>query len=161
VIVVSNTSPMTNLAAIGQVAILHQLYGVVYIPEAVYRELRAGESRGDHPPFLEMADWIQVRAVPLESLQSLAPYRLDRGEAEAIALAERMQADLLLMDERIGRRCARERNLRVVGLLGTLIVAKQRGLITAVHPLVEQLRQQAGFYVSDLLLAEVLRRAGE
>jgi len=54
VIVVSNTSPMTNLAAIGQVALLRQLYGVVYIPEAVYRELRAGESRGDHPPFLEL-----------------------------------------------------------------------------------------------------------
>ena len=53
-IVVSNTSPMTNLAAIGQVALLRQLYGVVYIPEAVYRELRAGESRGDHPPFLEL-----------------------------------------------------------------------------------------------------------
>jgi len=65
------------------------------------------------------------------------------------------------MDERIGRRCARERNLRVVGLLGTLIVAKQRGLIAAVRPLVEQLRQQAGFYVSDTLLAEVLQRAGE
>jgi predicted nucleic acid-binding protein len=79
VIVVSNTSPMTNLAAIGQVALLRQLYGGVYIPEAVYRELRAGESRGDHPPFLEAADWIQVRAVPLETLQSLAPYRLDRG----------------------------------------------------------------------------------
>jgi hypothetical protein len=75
VIVVSNTSPMTNLAAIGQVALLRQLYGGVYIPEAVYRELRAGESRGDHPPFLEAADWIQVRAVPLETLQSLAPYR--------------------------------------------------------------------------------------
>jgi predicted nucleic acid-binding protein len=86
---------------------------------------------------------------------------LDRGEAEAIALAERLQADLLLMDERIGRRCARERSLRVVGLLGTLIVAKQRGLIAAVRPLVEQLRQQAGFYVSDTLLAEVLQRAGE
>ena len=53
-IVVSNTSPMTNLAAIGQVALLRQLYGGVYIPEAVYRELRAGESRGDHPPFLEL-----------------------------------------------------------------------------------------------------------
>ncbi len=140
---------------------MRQLYGGVYIPEAVYRELRAGESRGDHPPFLEAADWIQVRAVPLETLQSLAPYRLDRGEAEAIALAERLQADLLLMDERIGRRCARERNLRVVGLLGTLIVAKQRGLIAAVRPLVEQLRQRAGFYVSDTLLAEVLQRAGE
>ena len=56
-IVVSNTSPMTNLAAIGQVALLRQLYGGVYIPEAVYRELRVGESRGDHPPFLEAADW--------------------------------------------------------------------------------------------------------
>jgi len=161
VIVVSNTSPITNLAAIGQVSILRQLYGVVYIPEAVYRELREGEYRGDHPPFLETADGIQVRAVPSEALSSLASYRLDSGEAEAIALAERMRADLLLMDERIGRRCARERNLRVVGLLGTLVVAKQRGIIAAVRPMVEQLRQQAGFYVSDQLLMEVLQRAGE
>ena len=65
------------------------------------------------------------------------------------------------MDERIGRRCARERNLRVVGVLGTLVAAKQRGIIAAVHPLLEQLRHQAGFYVSDQLLAEVLQHAGE
>jgi predicted nucleic acid-binding protein len=158
---VSNTSPITNLAAIGQISILRQMYGALYIPEAVYQELRKGEYRGDHPPFLETADWIQVRPVPSELLQSLASYRLDSGEAEAIALAQLMQADLLLMDERIGRRCARERNLRVVGVLGTLVAAKQRGIIAAVHPLLEQLRHQAGFYVSDQLLAEVLRRAGE
>jgi predicted nucleic acid-binding protein len=161
VTVVSNTSPITNLAAIGQISILRQMYGTLYIPEAVYRELREGEHRGDHPPFLETADWIQVRPVPSEALQSLAPYRLDRGEAEAIALAHHMQADLLLMDERIGRRCARERNLRVVGVLGTLVAAKQRGIIAAVRPLLEQLRHQAGFYVSDQLLAEVLQHAGE
>ena len=65
------------------------------------------------------------------------------------------------MDERIGRRCARERNLRVVGVLGTLVAAKQRGIIAAVRPLLELLQHQAGFYVSEQLLAEVLQRAGE
>lgn len=160
-IVVSNTSPITNLAAIGQLSILRQIYGTLYIPEAVYRELREGEERGDHPHFLEIADWIQVRSVPPEALLSLAPYQLDRGEAEAIVLAQLMEADLLLIGERIGRRYARERNLRVVGVLGTLVAAKQRGIIDAVHPLLEQLRHKAGFYVSDQLLTEVLRRAGE
>jgi len=56
VIVVSNTSPITNLAAIGQLSILRQMYGTLYIPEAVCRELREGEERGDHPNFLEAAD---------------------------------------------------------------------------------------------------------
>lgn len=160
-IVVSNTSPITNLAVIGQLDILRRLYGVLYIPEAVFHELRTGEHRGDHLPFLNTTDWIMVRSVPSEALLSLAPCRLDRGEAEAIALAQLMQADLLLMDERVGRRCASERNLRVVGVLGTLVAAKQHGIILALRPLIEQLRQRAGFYVSEPLVAEVLRRAGE
>ncbi len=160
-IVVSNTSPLTNLAAIGQLSILHALYGTVYIPEAVQHELLLGEQRGTHPPFLKTTSWIQVRPVPVEALQSLHPYRLHAGEAEAIALAQIMQADLLLMDERIGRRCARERNLRVAGVLGTLVVAKRRGIIEAVSPLIEQLRLQAGFYISEHLVEETLRQAGE
>jgi predicted nucleic acid-binding protein len=46
-------------------------------------------------------------------------------------------------------------------VLGTLVAAKQRGIIAAVRPLLEQLQHQAGFYVSEQLLAEVLQRAGE
>lgn len=160
-IVVSDTSPLTNLAAIGQLSILHALYGTVYISEAVQPELLLGEQRGAHPPFLKTTSWIQVRAVPIEALQPLHPYRLHAGEAEAIALAQIMQADLLLMDERIGHRCARERNLCVAGVLGPLVVAKRCGVIEAVRPLIEQLRIQAGFYISEHLVEETLRQAGE
>jgi predicted nucleic acid-binding protein len=161
VIVVSNTSPITNLSAIGQLPLLHALYGVLYIPEAVYNELKEGEHRGDHPPFLETTSWIEVRSVPPNFRQTLPPCRLDIGEAEAIALAQLMQADILLMDEHIDRRCARLMNLRVVGVLGTLIAAKQHGLIEAVRPLMEQLQQKAGFRISERLFQEVLQQAGE
>ena len=57
---------------------------------------------------------------------------LDVGEAEAIALAIEIQADLLLLDERRGRVVAKELGLAVTGLLGVLLVAKQQGHLVAV-----------------------------
>jgi len=86
---------------------------------------------------------------------------LDRGEAETIALALEMGANLVLMDEREGRHMAQRLGLEVIGVVGILLAAKAEGLITAVQPLLDDLRYKAGFYLSDSLYTRVLKIAQE
>jgi hypothetical protein len=74
--------------------------------------------------------------------------RIDLAEAEAIALAVETEADLLLMDERLGRQMARRRGLAYTGLIGVLLEAKRRGHLSAVKPLLDDLFTKAGFRIS-------------
>jgi predicted nucleic acid-binding protein len=158
VIVVSDASPILSLAVIGRLELLRALYTRVVVPHAVHAEILAG-NRGRST--LVSATWIEPRLV--QDLASLASLRagLDDGEAEAIALAVELGADLLLMDERRGRAAAARLGLRLVGLLGALVEARQRGLVPLVKPLLDDLIEQAGFRVSSALRSEILQTAGE
>ena len=160
-IVVSNTSPITNLASIGQLDLLRELYGEVSIPQAVFDEIVvAGEGRPGAEAVRDSA-WVVVRPAGLRDVRSALELELDAGEAEAIALAVELGADLVLLDERLGRRAARRLGLRPFGLLGVLLESKNSGLVTVIRPLLDDLRTVAGFWLSDDLYNEVLRLAGE
>ena len=160
-IVVSNTSPLTNLAAIGQLDLLHLLYGQVHIPEAVWRELNAEGKRWPGRDEVAAASWVERRAVLNGSLVTALRRDLDRGEAETIALALELQAELVPLDEREGRRAAQRLGLQVVGVVGILLEAKTKGAIKAIRPMLDDLRQAAGFYLDDALYARTLLLAGE
>ena len=92
----------------------------------------------------------------LQRERGLAP-----GEANAIALAIELGADDLLVDERLGRREALELGLSVIGVLGILVTAKQRGLILMVQPVMDALIDVAGFRVSDRLYRRVIDLSNE
>jgi hypothetical protein len=151
---VSNTSPLTNLAAIGQFDLLRQLYGGLLIAEAVWAELNAGGRAWPGRDEVAAADWIRRRAAANRPLVTALRERLDPGEAETIALAEECRPPFVLMDEQEGRRTAQRLGLKTVGVVGVLIEAKARGLIAEVGPLLERLRQEAGFYLSDRVIHE-------
>jgi len=161
VIVVSNTSPITNLAAVEQLDLLRQLYGTVLIPQAVYGELIAGGGGQPGAREVQTLEWIETRAVTDHALVTALQIELDNGEAEAIALTKELAADLLLLDERRGRAVAARLDLRFVGLLGVLIEAKQKGTIPAVKPVLDDLMAKAGFWISQRLYVRVLQAAGE
>lgn len=74
---------------------------------------------------------------------------LDRGEAETVALALELNADLILMDEQEGRRAAERLGLDVIGVIGVLLEAKAKNIIDAVQPHLDALRQTPGFYISN------------
>ena len=86
---------------------------------------------------------------------------LDPGESEALALAVELGISVILIDEAADRAAAMRLGLLPVGVLGTLVRAKQRGLVDRVEPLIDRLEREIGFFVSQELRAEILRRAGE
>lgn len=162
-IIVSDTSPLNGLAIVGYLSLLQQLYGRVLIPPAVMNELRRGGEEDPRITAVLSLDWIEVRQPSsyqlIESLQT--DRNLDRGESEAIALGLELGTEELLIDERLGRREAVRLGLSITGLLGVLLVAKRRGFVTAIRPIVDALIAEANFRVSDRLYAEVLAVAGE
>lgn len=160
-IVVSNTSPLTNLAAIGQFGLLRRLYGQIAIAQGVWEELNAGGMRWPACAEVARADWIQRRSVQNQPLVNALKRDLDQGEAEAIALALELKADLVLVDEREGLRAARRLGLHVIGVVGVLLDAKACGTIKAVHPHLDALRRVAGFYLTDAVYNHALQLSGE
>lgn len=160
-IVVSNASPLVSLAAIGRFDLLQDLYGTIEIPQAVHHEvviLGLGRPGADE---VGESGWITCRKVSDPAVVTALEVRLDRGEAEAIALAVELRADLLLMEERLGRAEAARFGLRMIGTLGILIEARGRGLVERIGPILDELQHRAGFRVSDVLRERVLRAAGE
>lgn len=162
-IVISDTSAITNLAAIQHLQLLPQLYTQVTIPEAVYCELTDIDPPVPGTSEVQTASWLEVRQVTnREIVKRLRDeVRLDPGESEAIALALELSADLLLIDERRGRAEANRLGLRITGLLGILIEAKHQNLIVAVKPLMDALITTSEFRISPALYNQILDMVNE
>ena len=161
--VVSNTSPLLNLAIIGQLALVQQQFGQVWIPSAVLGELQLDVARPGSSEIREGLRTGRLRASdpPQPELVAVLRRELDRGEAEAIALAVQRRAAWLLLDERAGRRAAKFLGLEVTGVLGLLLRAKLQGDLPSLRVALDHLKAKAGFRLSDVLVAALLREAGE
>lgn len=162
-IVISDTSPLSGLAIVGELPLLQALYGQIVIPEAVASELRRGGQ--DDPRIAQVLtlSWLEIKPSTnhrlIDELQTI--YKLDKGESEAISLALELNADALLIDERLGRREASRLGLSITGMLGVLLVAKKQDLVSAIHPIVDALISEAGFRISGQLYKEVMAAAEE
>jgi hypothetical protein len=160
-IVASNTSPLTNLAAIGQFDLLHQLYGEVHIAEGVWQELNAKGQRWPGRDEVAAAGWVERHSVQNQTLVTALRRDLHKGEAETVALALELGADLVLLDEREGRHAAQRLELRVVGVVGLLLEAKSQRAVETIRPHLDALRRKAGFYLADGVYHYALALAGE
>ena len=151
-IVVSDTSPLNYLRLIGVVEILPRLYGSVVIPDEVRQELL----HPDTPEFVRewaahLPEWIVVRQ-PL----FLLPLPLDAGETAAISLAAELGADLILVDERRGRKAALAQRLAITGTLGVLANAAENDLLNFAEMIARL--EQSNFRASEELVNSLLNR---
>lgn len=158
--IVSNSSPLILYAKIGRLDLLHLLFTEVSAPQAVYEEVIGSGTGRAGAAEVRAATWIRVQ--PLTRRETMPPLlaRLDRGEAEAIMLALELQLPDILLDDRDGRRAARERGLQVIGSAGVAILAKRRGMVPIARPILDELRA-AGLYLSDTAYRGLLTATSE
>lgn len=161
--VVSNTSPVCNLAVIDRLDLLRRKFGKVVIPEAVARELSALDHAGGRAN-IEAAlrdGWLVVERVSDRRLLPILRRRIDEGEAEAIELARQTDADLLILDDLDARRIASEEGLPYTGLLGLLAEERMAGRLPSLEDEIKRLRDECRFFVSADLETKLLRGVGE
>ena len=159
-LVVSNASPLINLARIQRFDLLKQFYGNVTIPAAVYDEVVIQGQERDGSRDVRSAAWI-LKATPADDLAvSALAAQLDRGEASAIILARELDAELLLIDEIRGRRVAEKLGVKITGTLGILARAKREGLIPNVRDEIARLQSQ-GTWIHPKLSRDLLELVGE
>ena len=156
--VVSNTTPIISLLKISKLDILKNLYSEINIPYAVFQEVEAGRNK-DYYTNLSNLNWINI--LEIQDKQAVKYFLdLDSGEAEAIVLATEIKADLIILDEKLGRFHAKHADLKVTGTIGVLIKAKKEGLINELKPLLFELTKKE-VWISDKLIYEILKQIGE
>ena len=152
-IVVSNTTPLSSLFSIDALWLLPKVFTAINIAEAVSNEVQAGGI------ILQPDEFIVHRLNNTTAVEILL-HDLDRGEAETIILAKELQADVVIIDERLGNRIAQESGLRVIGTLTVLRFAKERGLIDTVRPLLDTIIAHGQWY-SPRVYTDFLQSIGE
>jgi predicted nucleic acid-binding protein len=150
-VVVADTGPLHYLVLIGQIDVLPRLFTSVAVPEAVAAELRHYKAPTEVRAWISRPpSWLAVHADPAEPLS----LPLDPGERAAIALALRLGAELLLVDDRAGAAAARDRGLEATGTIGILARAAQRRLLDL--PAAVAALRSTNFYCSPTLLDALL-----
>ena len=155
--VYSNTTPFIALASIGQLGLLPQLFGKIYVAQAVIDE--CAEGGRILMPNLKALEWV-VSVADVEGSALPVLLELDRGEKQTIILALKHSANMVIIDERIGRRVAEYLGLSVTGTLGVLAKAKSLGLIPSFHQAAMDMRQQ-GIHYNAALIIRLAQHLGE
>jgi len=159
-IVVADSGPLISLASINHFDLLKSLYHQINIPLAVQNEVVNIQGGLPGSKQVAAASWVLPVEVRDNTAVQILRERLDLGESQAIVLAIELKADVLLIDEARGRRVAEARGLNKTGTIGTLIMAKKRGLIPSVSPLLDELIAK-GFRMSQELYQTARQIANE
>ncbi|OGV74437.1 MAG: hypothetical protein A3K19_05520 [Lentisphaerae bacterium RIFOXYB12_FULL_65_16] len=159
--IVSNTTPISNLLHLDQFRLVASLCREVHVPEPVRDEVDQAFARNRE--WREALDGgrVQVHKVTNDVLIQQLRRTLHRGEAETVALGVELGAKLCLMDDRDARAVAEGFGIRLTGTLGLLLKAKQLGLLSSVRVLVGRLRDRHHFWISPRMYQEFVRLAGE
>ena len=147
-VVVSDTSPIINLARIGHLSLLYAVFGRIIIPQKVFDEIVLQGKGQPGAAEISAAGWVEV--MPCQDVQKakMLENELDPGESEAIVLAQEIGADLVLLDDNAAREVAARLGLEYTGLLGVLLRAKQVGLVDYIRPIMDELVHVARFRIS-------------
>lgn len=159
-----NTSPIIGLISIGRLSLLWELFDEVILPEAVYKELCA-DSSTHQDEINEIKECIakghlKIYKVKNASIVKSMYGKLHFGELEVIVSAKELGLQSAIIDEKAARKMASEFLIDTIGILGILLLAKQKNLIDCVKPDIDKLRMN-GYRIADELYYQLLDKAGE
>jgi predicted nucleic acid-binding protein len=158
--IVADSSPLIGLARIGQLELLRRFAKRVAVPPAVWEEVSGHSYDAPGAKEVRAAEWLAIEKPPDPDTVASLNLLVDRGEAEAIALAQSIPSSLLLVDDSRARRVAQRLGVRLVGTVGLLGRAKKMGWIPQLRPHLEAL-QRNGIYIRQELIEAVLADVGE
>lgn len=147
--IISDTSCFIILSNIGELELLHLVYGQIITTEDIAEEF------GDKLP-----DWVEIVAVKDKVRQQLLEMQIDKGESSAIALALESAGSTLIIDDYKARKVAEHLGLSFTGTIGVLIKAKLIGKINSIKPILTKIKE-TNFRISSELENQALNEAGE
>lgn len=147
--IISDTSCFIILSNIGELELLHLVYGQIITTEDIAEEF------GDKLP-----DWVEIVAVKDKVRQQLLEMQIDKGESSAIALALESAGSTLIIDDYKARKVAEHLGLSFTGTIGVLIKAKLIGKINSIKPILTKIKE-TNFRISSELEDQALNEAGE
>lgn len=161
-IVVSNTTPILSLLKIGCLNLLEEIFEEIFISEGVFSELTAKEMLSDEIKIIKECKFIKTIKVKNEFAVKLLQKEigLDLGESESIVLANELNANVLLIDERKGRKIAQSFEINISGTLGILLKAKELNYIDSIKPYLDKLIDN-NIRISPNLYDEILKYSHE
>ncbi len=157
-VVVSDATPIIAFSRIDKLKLLQQIVGEIIIPEEVSKELF--EYKKADVKSIKHCKWIRVEKVKSGNDVELLLPTLDRGESEVIILSKELKADLVIIDELSARKVAMMLDLPLIGTVGLLIAAREKGLIEKVKPLWDEMITQGIRYGKEFY-RKVLEEIGE
>jgi predicted nucleic acid-binding protein len=158
-LVVADTSPLLTLARIDRLDLLETQFERIHAPKPVWNELTTGDEGVDELRILRDRDVVTILPSERTDLSVEIGRELDAGETAALADAIEQNADLVLLDERDGRRVARRHDLNVTGVIGMLLRGTRAGTVD-LQAALDALRG-AGFWIDDDRYSEARRRSDE
>ena len=158
--VIVNSTPIIALSSIDRLDLLKDLYGTVIIPNAVKCEIEAKYNSKAHNQLEATNDWICIRKINNVAQKQTFRTQLHDGEVEVIILGQELIADILVMDDYSAREYAKYLGFNLIGIVGILLLAKSRGFIHEVRPLIDRLIEN-GIFISTRLYADVIKIANE
>ncbi len=156
--IISDTTPIISLLKVDKLNLLKELYTKIIIPKAVYSEIENGKEKPYYHDLTKF-DWIDIQEITNSDSKDFL-LDLGDGEAEVLILAEELNADLIIMDEIIGRRYAKQLEFNLTGTIGILLKAKEKGLIKSIKDLITELTNK-GTWLNPKLTAKIIKLANE
>jgi len=152
--VVVNSSVIIALAKIGKLTLLKELFKKIIIPMQVYEEVTKDPTLPGAEEIMKTR-WIEVAKISNMKLFEELCSEIDVGEAAVIVLALEINADLVVLDDKLARKKAEFFGLRYTGTIGILILAKKRKLISSLRDVLIELRNK-GFWISNKLFQKIV-----